>query len=331
MKYHGYALVKRGEKYYVSGSGDCGRVRKSLKTTDPSRAQARLIAFVDSGGRTVSEDLIVADIVSEYAESKTGATERSAARHWQEHFGATPADALRCRDIDDFRDQLCDRYKPETVNRYLAVGRAALNKAHRADKIRSVPAFQRVKVARRNFYIATESDFRKLYANATPDFANFLTLLLLTAHRPISVYGLTENRVDRMRNTIDMNRPGTDSNKRESIIPLCEPIRAIAEATPPGETLIKRDYRHTLKTKVQHAGVTPEFTAYTVRRLATTLLYEAGIQETEIMRMTGHGSESAVMARYNHHRPEYLTDSMNVLLKFWHRVTSDNIVELRTA
>lgn len=330
MNYKGYSLVERGSKWYVHGTGEHGRVRTSLKTGDQTIAQRRLIDFVDGGTEAVATDRTVSQIVTDYSKSKTG-TERSAARQWQEHFGVTPAAALRCRDIDDFTSVLCEDYKPETVNRYLSVGRAALNAAHRADEIRSVPAFKGVAVARRNFYIATESDFRKLYAVAEPDFANYLTLLLLSAHRPISVYGLTRDRVDLERNLIDMNRPGADSNKRESIIPLTDPIRAIAEATLPGEYLVKRDYRHTLPTIVKRAGVTAEFTAYTVRRLATTLLYEAGIAEPEIMRYTGHGSTNAVMARYNHHRPDYLRDSVKALMSFWYRVTAANVIQLRIA
>ena len=221
--------------------------RASLGTTDLRNAEIKLAQWVVSNGEmrgnrpeaVALETVLVRYYQNHAMRLRSAEQARYALRRWSETFpGALVSEVTPARLRDFAAAMRAEGLSSGYVRRTLAIGQAALNRAHREGEITAVP--------RIDLSIAPEGEPRerllsneevlRLFDVAESDHAwLYLLLAFGTAARPEAILELTAAQVDVENRLIRLNPPGRPQNKkRRPTIPMCETLVPWLSGLPAG-------------------------------------------------------------------------------------------------
>jgi integrase len=214
-----------------------------------------------------------------------------------------------------------------TANRFRATLSSFFNWAAREGLIDSNPAAftnQRAETPRDR--VLGDAEIRAIWAALqADDFGDIAKLLLLTGCRREEVSGLTWNEIDFERDLIVLPAARV-KNKREFVVPMSGPVRAILEARP---RIYSRELAFGVRGDVGGSGfskhkrrldealdgaVTKEWVLHDLRRtVATAMADRLGIQPHVIEAILNHasGHKGGVAGIYN--RAQYLAEKKQAL------------------
>ena len=239
-------------------------------------------------------------------------------------IGHLPLMELRRSDIMPALDRITaaiakrQRYSGKTTRKnLLSYFRAAWSWEEEADE--NLPAFpgppkrskrHTVEVERPGRDL-TDDELRRLWRAWEGDvFGDICKVLLLTGQRrnEVSRMPWSEISTDGRLWVIPASRYKT---KRQHVVPLTEPVRAIIEAHKNSSSLVFRTKTGTAvatggndKVRIDKnlKGTPPiNWVVHDLRHTAETLMARAGVDPFIIERVTGHALPTAMMQRYQHH------------------------------
>ena len=278
--------------------------RVSLGTDDFEEAHLKLAEWVVRHEVLKEEaemDVDVTSILHRYLEHQAkGAASapaaRIASRYWLDHFrGATVAD-LNGNAIDDFISWLRKQgHSTGYINRTLATGRAALNRAHKKREIRSVPYIQSAGETPTRQRVLSLEEVGALFDAAQSEHVfMFLMVAFNTLARPGAVLDLTRFQVDFDERTIDLNPTGRRQTKKyRPIVPITDTLLPWLRAARTDHVVsyygrrvanIKTAFRKTR----ERAGLDKDVIPYTIRHTMATELRARGISLEDLAGQLGH-------------------------------------------
>jgi integrase len=213
-----------------------------------------------------------------------------------------------------------------TANRVRATLSAFFNWCAREGLVDANPAaFTNKRAEKSRDRVLSDAELKAIWNALQGDFGAIVKLLMLTGCRREEISGLTWSEIDFDRGLIVLPAARV-KNKREFVVPMSGPVRAILEARPRiyGRDLafgVRGDlggsgfskHKHRLDEAV--AGtVTKEWVVHDLRRtVATGMADRLGIQPHIVEAILNHqsGSKRGVAGTYN--RAQYLTEKKQAL------------------
>lgn len=249
-------------------------------------------------------------------------------------FANTDLAKLKPASIEAWRTRLQDAATPaggkrtaSTLNRDVAVFRAALNLAHADGLILSKLAWQTklkpIKGAdrQRNEYL-DRTQRRKLIDAAAPDLAAFLTALCLLPLRPGAMAALTVASFDRRLKalTIGKDKAGSDRKITLSVSAAVLFENASKDKLPgaalftraDGKPWIKDAWKHPFRAAADAAGLPSTVTLYVLRHSVITDLVHGGLDPLTVAQISGT-SLLMIERHYGHLRSGTATAALEKL------------------
>lgn len=246
--------------------------------------------------------------------------------YWNKFWeGATVADMTTPR-LEAFQQWLAAGtkrpMKPATINRVIAVGRAALQRAYKRQELASAPHIPGVTVPRQRLYRASPDEMARLL-NATaklPHVRKWLVGSIVTLARPEAVLELSRPQLDFQLRRIDLNQPGREQNdKHRPIIPMTDTAYAWLSGDWTGLWITYKgkpleSIRMGFERARDRAGLSAKITPYTIRRTVSTELRRRGVAPWELAGYLGHSvREFSVTEGYAEYAPDYLSDAARAI------------------
>ncbi|MBI1207210.1 MAG: tyrosine-type recombinase/integrase [Azospirillum sp.] len=308
------------------------------QTPEPTPEPARPVW--DSRRRYTPEDLLITEALERYAAARgrrirAKATACHAVERLVEFWqGLTIADITE-ETVADYRDRretgadARTPVSPATVDRELAVLKAAVRAVHKAGKLTRLPGFPRQpKRDGRDFALSEDQRDRLLAAaeTAAPHIRLFTWLAAFTAGRHSAILELTWDRVmlDRRQPMIVLNPVGRGQTAKgratvpipERLLPILKAARAAAETVGTLHLPVVnfrgkpvKSVRAGFRTLAERAGFQvagPEkLTPHVLRHTAATIMAAHGVPLGEIAAWLGHSSERTT-EKYRHWQPDHL-------------------------
>lgn len=310
--------------------------RASLGTEDFQEAQLRLAEWVTTsakmeGGRPqdVPLETVLLRYYHQHARHLRSADQaRYALDRWSSFFAealvseVTP-DRLRTFAGGMVKEGLSSGY----IRRTLAIGQAALNRAHREGEITAVP--------RVDLGLAPEGDprerlmtpeeARQLFAAVRHEWEfKYLMLAIGTAARPEAVLELTAFQCDVESRLIRLNPPGRPQNKkRRPTIPMAEALVPVLTGLPPGHvvryvTVKKREGKKVEKARPL-GSIRTTFRRLTAR--ARQMVRDEAAEAARRLRRTGRRGEALSLLQEARRRAEALLEITPYVIR--HTVASE--------
>lgn len=238
--------VRKGRFYIAWFDGD-ERKRVSTGTANQVVARQSLADFEAELDRRPAE-LTVSEALTRYASHRAGkimahARLEQAARALRDGLGHLRVDQVRQATWDRYASERVSRPRPNakdhkpapvstgTLRREFVVLRAAMRRAWKDGYLTRPPELEPPADSQPRDRYLTKDEARALLAAATGHVRTFTALALFTGARRGSILGLTWDRVDFDRGTVDFQEPGrTLTKKRRAIVPMTEQLRAALEA-----------------------------------------------------------------------------------------------------
>lgn len=215
--------------------------------------------------------------------------------------------------------------KLNSIRRELQDLKAALNHAHKEDRLESVPYIQIPAATEPKDRWLTPEEAKRIYDALSPHIQAFMLLALLTGQRKGALLGLKWEQVSFDLRRIYFQPSGQkQTNKRKAIVPMCDMLyrllAAIRKRRPHAEYVILKStgkpytgevtgFRNACR-KLGMDDVTP----HTLRHTAASWLYQDGIAWADIQLLLAH-KMPGMTGRYTHHGPDYLQTAVNALEK----------------
>ena len=253
--------------------------RASLGTADIEEAKLELAKWIASKGRmtqqtadTVPLETCLVRYYEQHAKHLASAEQaRHALAKWSDFFpGALVSEITPDQQrafVADMRGKgLSDGY----IRRTLAIGQAALNRAHREGEISTVPRIllNLAPEGEPRERLMTEAEVKALFDAATePHQWIYLMLAVATAARPQAILDLTTFQLDCEARLIRLNPAGRAQNKkRRPTLPICEALLPWLRDLPSGPVVTYKG-RKLADTRMMLQHLT-ERAARTIRREA---------------------------------------------------------------
>jgi len=290
----------------------------------------RLAELVESGGEIRAKIETVADACREYAKNRPEAEQRFKRYVYEDSISKVKLEKLRRRHVKEWRERLqakpalVSRRKkgdpvereraPSTVNRDMAVLRAALSKVLSPGAPNSEAAWQEALKAipnangRRTIYL-DRMQRKKLIKNTDAEAAPFVLALCLLPLRPGAMAALTAGDFDKRTAELTIGKDKTGKARRIQLPQEAALVLAKqAEDKLPGAPLFMRangkawnkdSWKRPISTAVKAAGLPPGATAYTLRHSTITDLVSAGLPLLTIAQISGTSAEM-IERHYGH-------------------------------
>lgn len=317
-------------KYRVKSIGDFGRLAGNAMFAAAKKETEALADLVESGGAIRAKVETVADACREYATDKPEAEKRFQRYVYREPVAKVRLEKLRRRHLIEWRKtleekpSLVSRNKdgeirsrkraPSTVNRDMAVFRAALAKTIAPGAPNSEAAWQEALKAipnangQRTLYL-DRGQRKSLLKHIDLEAASFVHALCLLPLRPGALAKLKAADFD--RRTLELTI-GQDKNGKPRRIQLpTEAANLIAEQTDAklptaplfmranGQPWNKESWKRPIAGAVATAGLPKDATAYTLRHSTITDLVSAGLPLLTIAQISGTSAEM-IERHYGH-------------------------------
>jgi site-specific recombinase XerD len=317
-------------KYQVKSLGDFGTLPGNEMFAAAKREAEKLAELVESGGKIRAKMETVADACREYAKDRPEAEKRFQRYVYDDAIAKVKLDKLRRRHVREWRDRLeaqpalVSRRKkgdpvereraPSTVNRDMAVLRAALSKVLSPGAPNSEAAWQEALKAirnangRRTLYL-DRTQRRKLIDKADAEAAPFVRALCLLPLRPGAMSALTAGDFDKRTAELTIGKDKTGKPRRiqlpqEAAQLLANQAKGKLPAAPlfmraNGKAWDKNSWKRPIAAAVTAAALPADATAYTLRHSTITDLVSAGLPLLTIAQISGTSAEM-IERHYGH-------------------------------
>lgn len=317
-------------KYQVKSLGDFGTLPGKEIFAAAKKETERLAELVEAGGEVRSKIETVADACSDYAKTRPEADKRFKRYVYGDPIAKVKLEKLRRRHVKEWRERLerqpalVSRRKegepvhrdraPSTVNRDMAVFRAALAKVLSPGAPNSEAAWQEALKAapnangRRTLYL-DRGQRRKLVEHSTAEAAPFVRALCLLPLRPGALAALTAGDFDKRTAELTIGKDKTGKPRRIQLpSEAAKLLTAQAKDKLPtaplfmranGKAWDKNSWKLPVAAAVTAAGLPGNATAYTLRHSTITDLVSAGLPLLTIAQISGTSAEM-IERHYGH-------------------------------
>ena len=317
-------------KYRVKSLGDFGTLPGNEMFAAAKKEAEKLTELVEAGGQIRAKIETVADACKEYAKSRPEAEHRFRRYVYEDIIAKLKLDKLRRRHVADWRDRLeaqpalVSRRKvgnpvhrkraASTVNRDMAVLRAALSKVLSPGAPNSEAAWQEALKAtqnangRRTLYL-DRSERRKLLEKMDAGALPFVRSLCLLPLRPGALALLTAGDFDKRTAELTIGKDKTGKPRRIQLPQEAAKLFADeAKNKLPGAVLFmrangkawdKNSWKVPIAAAAAVAGLPNDTTAYTLRHSTITDLVSAGLPLLTIAQISGTSAEM-IERHYGH-------------------------------
>jgi len=317
-------------RYQVKSLGDFGTLPGNEMFAAAKKEAEKLAELVESGGEIRAKIETVADACREYAKDRPEAEQRFKRYVYENAIAKVKLDKLRRRHVKEWRERLeaqpalVSRRKkgdpvereraPSTVNRDMAVLRAALSKVLSPGAPNSEAAWQEALKAipnangRRTLYL-DRSQRKKLIESTDAEATSFVRALCLLPLRPGALAALTAGDFDKRTAELTI---GKDKSGKPRRIQLAEDAAQLlakqAKNKLPGAPLFMRangkawdkdSWKRPIAAAVASAELPADATAYTLRHSTITDLVSAGLPLLTIAQISGTSAEM-IERHYGH-------------------------------
>lgn len=317
-------------KYQVKSLGDFGTLPGNEMFAAAKREAEKLAELVESGGKIRAKMETVADACREYAKDRPESEKRFYRYVYGDAIAKVKLNKLRRRHVREWRDRLeaqpalVSRRKkgdpverdraPSTVNRDMAVLRAALSKVLSPGAPNSEAAWQEALKAipnangRRTLYLDRKQR-RKLIDSTDAEAAPFVRALCLLPLRPGAMAALTAGDFDKRTAELTIGKDKTGKPRRvqlpqEAAQLLANQAKGKLPAAPlfmraNGKAWDKNSWKRPIAAAVTAAELPADATAYTLRHSTITDLVSAGLPLLTIAQISGTSAEM-IERHYGH-------------------------------
>lgn len=324
------AYDEDARKYRVKSLGDFGTLPGNAMFAAAKKEAEAFAELVESGGIVRAKIETVGDACREYAKAKPEAAERFRRYVDGDPIAKVKLDKLRRRHVKEWRDRLearpslVSRRKkgepvlreraPSTVNRDMAVLRAALHKVLSPGKPNTEAAWQEALQAipnadgRRTLYL-DKAQRGALLAKADAEAAPFMRALCLLPLRPGALAALKAGDFDKRTSELTIGKDKNGKPRRIQLpVDAAKLMAAQAKNKLPSAPLFMRangkawdkdSWKKPIAAAGAAAGLPSEATAYTLRHSTITDLVTAGLPLLTIAQISGTSAEM-IERHYGH-------------------------------
>lgn len=317
-------------RYRLKALGDFGTLPGNEMFTAAKKEAERLAELVESGGEVRATIETVADACEAYGKTRPEAEHRFRRYIYGDAVAKVKLDKLRRRHVKEWRERLeaqpalVSRRKegepihrkraPSTVNRDMAVLRAALRKVLSPGAPNSEAAWQEALEAirnadgRRTLYL-DRGQRRKLLETISEEAAPFVRALCLLPLRPGALAGLTAGDFDKRTAELTVGKDKTGKPRRIQLpAEAAKLLTAQAANKLPGAPLFmrangkawdKNSWKLPIAAAVAAGNLPVDATAYTLRHSTITDLVSAGLPLLTIAQISGTSAEM-IERHYGH-------------------------------
>lgn len=317
-------------KYRVKSLGSFGGLAGNEMFAAAKKEAEALAELVEAGGQVRAKMQTVADACQEYAKDRPEAGQRFRRYVYADPIAKVKLDKLRRRHLKDWRERLeaqpalVTRRKegkpahrkraPSTVNRDMAVLRAALAKVLSPGAPNSEAAWQEPLKAiqnadgRRTLYL-DRTQRRKLVEMIHAEAAPFVRALCLLPLRPGALAGLTAGDFDKRTAELTIGKDKTGKPRRIQLPQgAAKLLTAQAANKLPGAPLFmrangkawdKNSWKLPIAAAIASAHLPSHASAYTLRHSTITDLVSAGLPLLTIAQISGTSAEM-IERHYGH-------------------------------
>ena len=317
-------------KYQVKSLGDFGTLPGNEMFAAAKREAEKLAELVESGGEIRAKIETVADACREYARDRPEAGQRFQRYVYDDAIAKLKLEKLRRRHVKEWRERLeaqpalVSRSKkgetvereraPSTVNRDMAVLRAALSKVLSPGAPNSEAAWQEALKAipnangRRTLYL-DRTQRRKLIDSTDAEAAPFVRALCLLPLRPGALASLAAGDFDKRTAELTIGKDKTGKPRRiqlpqEAAQLLVSQAKDKLPSAPlfmraNGKAWDKDSWKRPIAAAVANAELPADATAYTLRHSTITDLVSAGLPLLTIAQISGTSAEM-IERHYGH-------------------------------
>ncbi len=317
-------------RYQVKSLGDFGTLPGNEIFAAAKKEAERLAELVESGGEIRAKIETVADACRAYAKDRPEAEQRFKRYVYEDAIAKVKLDKLRRRHVKEWRVRLESRpalvsrskggdpvereRAPSTVNRDMAVLRAALSKVLSPGAPNSEAGWQEALKAipnangRRTLYLDRKQR-KKLIENTDAEAEPFVRALCLLPLRPGAMAALTAGDFDKRTAELTIGKDKTGKPRRiqmpqEAALLLAKQAKNKLPGAPlfmraNGKAWDKDSWKRPIATAVTAAGLPAHATAYTLRHSTITDLVSAGLPLLTIAQISGTSAEM-IERNYGH-------------------------------
>lgn len=335
-----YYLGRRGASpaFYRCRYDEASRttIRHSLGTTDEEEAKAKLLDWYVKNERDKVESATatLGEIFTSYEHNHAPAlrsykTVTILLRHWLDYWGKD----TDVRDIkpvvkqEAFQAHLASKgLAPNSVNRVLEIGRAAINRAYKRGMIDAAPFIHTLEPQLDNPKgrpLAPE-EIKALYLASADHIRLFIILMLGTAARNEAVTSLTWPQIEFEGGLVYLNPEGRkQTSKRRPTVRLIPTVRKALEPLPkdtPAVLMFRGEKVGKIRTgwdkAVARAELKGNVVPYSLRHSASRWMRKEGVPPWETAMQLGHKMPQFSMTeRYAAWSPDYLDQAAAALEK----------------
>jgi len=232
------------------------------------------------------------------------------------YFGRMAADKIKPSMVESFQDKMLkskhqfgSNYKPATVNRMIALMKRVFNLAIREDMVLKNPCWKvtMLKEDNKRDRILSTGEFKRLLAQLPPYLKPIVNLGYYTGMRRGEILKLTWKKVHMQEGYLDLEPEDTKNSEPRRIYfndALWEIFRRAGKVrglkhdfvfTYKGKPI--KEFRQGLNRALKRAGI-ENFHFHDLRHTFNTNMRKAGVDQTVIMKLTGHKTLS-MFNRYN--------------------------------
>jgi site-specific recombinase XerD len=330
-------------KYRLKALGDFGTLPGNERFAAAKKEAEALAELVESGGEVRTKIETVADACKEYAKARSEAEQRFGRYVYNDPIAKVRLDKLRRRHLKEWRarlealpalvsrrkkgDPIHRKRAASTINRDMAVLRAALSKVLSHGAPNSEAAWQEALKAFRNadgqrtLYL-DRTQRRKLLATLDAEAAPFFRALCLLPLRPGAMAALTAGDFDKRTSELTIGKDKTGKPRRIQL-----PVDAAklftehtANKLPAaplfmrsnGKAWDKSSWKLPIRAAVIAAGLPSEASAYTLRHSTITDLVTAGLPLLTIAQISGTSAEM-IERHYGHLTSDVAVKALSTL------------------
>lgn len=281
-----------------------GRAASEVEARALLDAWARRVALIKADAAQTVGELWAAYVQDRLADGKQAPQFKDAWRALRPRFDRLPVDAITadvCRDYT--RERIAAGVSQGSVWTELTKLRSCINWAHKRRVIASAPyVWIPSKPPPKQRVLTPEEAIALMDACIMPHVRLFVLLALTTGARSGAILGLTWDRVDLARRTIDLREPEVVDpltkrvRKGRSVVPMTDGARAALQDAKAGalsDYVIEWDGERVAKVRkgfmaaASRAGLA-DVTPHTLRHTAASWMASDGVEMERIARHLGH-------------------------------------------
>src|SRR5919106_261545 len=335
-----YYLDKRKDSpfWYIFCRKRGRELTRSTETEDFEAAKIELATFVALHGdheRVSPQRARIRTVLWRYREHHSddlpSATQNSnAIDAWADFFGNAYIADLTNKRQKEFVERLKERgLAPDTIRRYIEIGKAGLNWAVDNEEITGFPKIHLPPKGEPRRWVPSFEEFVAFWdAIRSQHLRMFTVIAVNTLARPGAILELSRFSCHLDDGLIHLDPEGRlQSNKRRAVVPMTKSVRPGIAAAPAGPLVQYRGRAvRSLKTAWNETRENaeiydPRFQPQVLRKMMAKVLRRAGVPRWDVKGMMGHsGGADVTEDHYAQYEPEYLSRPVKAIDAWLSRV-----------